>query len=99
MVLANQQAKTVAEARVAVMVAIISVRGSLGLTGRFGCLGSWGPAKFFDRTESDAVGFAKGAVDGASFGDTHLGAVDQGGHVGGVGVPVADEAARGGCVV
>ena len=31
-------------------------------------------------------------VDGASFGNTHLGAVDQGGDVGGIGIPVADEA-------
>ena len=56
-------------------------------------VGSRCPAKFLDRTESDAVGLAEGAVDGASFGDTHLGAVDQGRDVGGIGVAVADEAA------
>ena len=42
LVLANQQAKTVAEARLAVMMAIVSVRGSLGLIGRFGRLGFGG---------------------------------------------------------
>ena len=47
LVLANQQAETVAEARLAVVVAIISVRGGFGLItrfGRFGHLGSWGPS-------------------------------------------------------
>jgi len=37
------------------------------------------------------VGLAEGAVDGASFGDAHLGAVDQGRDVGGIGVTVTVE--------
>jgi len=48
------------------------------------------PAKFLDRAEPDAVGLAEGAVNGASFGNAHLGAVDKGRDVGGVGV-VPDE--------
>jgi len=64
------------------------------LIGRFGTLGSGSPAKFLDRTESDAIGLAEGAVYCAGFGDTHLGAVDHGGNVGRVGVSVTDEAAR-----
>jgi hypothetical protein len=93
-VLADQQAEAVAEARLAVVVAVISVRGSLGKLGWARSIGSRGPAEFFDRTKADAVGLAEGAVDGTSLGDAHLGAVDQGGDVGGIGIPVADEAAR-----
>ncbi len=49
-------------------------------------------ADLLDRTEADAVGLAKGAVDGAGLGDAHLGAVDQGGNVGGIRVSIANEA-------
>jgi len=76
LVLANQQAKTVAEARLAVVVGIISVRGGLALIGRSGGVRSRGPAKFLDRTQPNAVGLAEGAVDGAGFGDAHFGTVD-----------------------
>ena len=96
LVLANQQAEAVAEARLAVVVAIVSVRGRVALIRRCRRVGSGGPAEFLDRTEADAVGFAEGAVDGAGFGDAHLGAVDQGRDVGRIGVAVADEAARAG---
>jgi hypothetical protein len=94
MVLADQQAETVAEARLAVLVAVISVRGSFGLIEWSGCRGSRSPAEFLDRTEADAVGLAEGTVDGSRFGDTHLGAVDQRRDVGRIGIAVADEAAR-----
>ena len=60
---------------------------------RSGREGPGRPAEFLDRAEADAVGFAEGAVDGAGFGDAHLGAVDQGGDVGWIGIAVADEAA------
>ena len=39
------------------------------------------PPKFLDRAEADAIGFAEGSVDGASFGDTHLGAADEWGNI------------------
>src|ERR1019366_4422479 len=94
LVLTNQQAEAVAEARLAVVVTIISVRRGLGLIRRSGRVGPGGPAEFLYRTEPDSIGLAEGAVDGTGFGDAHLGAVDQGRDVGGIGVPVADEPAR-----
>ena len=93
--LADQQAEAVAEARLAVLVAVVSVRGRLGSTRSIRTeLDLRRPAEFLDRTEADAVGLAEGAVDGASLGDAHLGAVDQGRDVGRIGITVADEAAR-----
>src|ERR1700722_13314425 len=94
LVLANQEAKSIAETRLADLVAVISVRGSLALSGWCWQGGSRSPAKFLDRAEADAVGLAKGSVDSTSFGDTHLGAVDQGRDVRGIRVTEADEAAR-----
>ena len=48
--------------------------------------------KLLDGAESDAVGFAEGAVDSTGFGHPHLSVVeDQGRDVAGVGVAVADE--------
>jgi hypothetical protein len=81
-------------ARLAVVVTVVSVRGGLSLIGRAGRVGPGGPAGFLYRTEPDSIGLAEGAVDGTGFGDAHLGAVDQGRDVGGIGVPVADEATR-----
>ena len=78
LVLADQQAEAVAEARLAVVVAITSVRGDFGLISQFGCLGSGRPAELLDRTEPDALGLTEGAVDGAGFSDAHLGAMDHG---------------------
>jgi hypothetical protein len=97
-VLADQQAEAVAETRLA-GVATFSVHGGVALIGWPGRVWSGCPAKLFERTESDAVGLAEGAVDGAGFGDAHLGAVDQRRNVGGGGVPVTDEAARTGRLV
>jgi hypothetical protein len=73
-------------------VAIISIRRRLVLTGWARSVGSRSAAEFFDRTEPDAIGLTEGAVDGASFGDAHLGAVDQGRDVGGIGISISDEA-------
>jgi hypothetical protein len=94
LMLTDEQAQAVAEARLGVVVAIIFVRGSLGLNGWAGRIGSRSPAEFLDRTEPDAIGFSEGAVDGASFGDAHLGAVDQGRDVGRISVAVANETSR-----
>lgn len=44
-----------------------------------------------DGAEADPVRFSQGAVDGSRFGDTHLGPVDQRGHIGGICVAVTNE--------
>jgi hypothetical protein len=77
LVLANQQAETVTEARLSVVGTIISVRGGLGLIRRFGNLGSRSPAKLLDGTEADSVGLAEGAVDCAGFGNAEFATADQ----------------------
>ena len=92
--LADQQAETVAEARLTVLVAVVPVRGRRVLIRSVRAGRPRRPTEFLDRAEADAVGLAEGAVDGAGLGDAHLGAVDQGRDVGGIGVAVADEAFR-----
>ena len=53
-----------------------------------------GGRKFFEGTETDAIGLTEGAINGSSFGHTHFGMVkDEGGDIAGVGVAVTDEAA------
>ena len=49
-------------------------------------------ADFLDRADADAVGLAQGPVDRPGLGHPHLGAVDQGRHIGRIGIAVADEA-------
>ena len=44
-----------------------------------------------DRADAYAVGLTQGAVDRPGLDRTHLGAVDQGGDIGWIGVAVADE--------
>jgi len=94
LVLADQQAETVAEAMLSVMVTVISGRDGIVLFGSDQLCRARGPAKFFDRTEANAVGLAESAVDGTGFSDAHFGAADQGGDVGRIGIAIADEAAR-----
>ena len=77
LILANQQAKTIAQARLAVALAIISVRGRPALISPLRFTRSRSPTKFLDRTESDTVGFAQSAVDGPGFRHAHLGTVNQ----------------------
>ena len=49
--------------------------------------------KFFQRAEGNAIGLPQGAIDGAGFGHTHLGVVeDEGRHITGMGIAIADEA-------
>jgi hypothetical protein len=55
--------------------------------------------EFFDRTQTDAVGLAKGAVDGSCLGDAHLGTTDEGRDVRGISISISDEAARAGAFV
>jgi hypothetical protein len=89
----------VAEARLTVLVAVVPVRGRRVLMRSVRAGRAWRATEFFNRAEANAVGLAEGAVDGAGFGDAHLGAVDQGGDVGGISVAVADEAARAGTLI
>jgi len=63
-------------------------------------LGGAGPrSKLFHGAHSDAVSFAKGAIDGTCLGDPHFSPADQSRHIGRVSVAVTDESfARGGLV-
>jgi len=92
LVLADQQAETVAEARLDVVVAIASVRGGSWTARRSRCASSGSPAELLDRTKADAIRLAEGAVDGSSFGDAHLGSVNQRMRRWRIGVSVANEA-------
>jgi hypothetical protein len=58
-------------------------------------LGRQGPGrKLFERTEGNAVGLAKGAIDGAGFGHAHFSIVEnQRRDIAGMGVAKAHEAA------
>ena len=51
-----------------------------------------GRTDLFDRADTDAVCFAQSAVDGASLGDAHLGAMDEEGDIGRIGVAIANKA-------
>ncbi len=44
-----------------------------------------------NRAQPDAIGLAEGTVDGPGLSHTHLGTADQIGHVGGIGISIADE--------
>src|ERR1039458_2696561 len=48
-----------------------------------------------ERADADSVGLAEGSVDCSAFRNPHLGPTDEGGDVGGVGIPIADEALTG----
>jgi hypothetical protein len=78
------------------VVTIVFVRRGLLLFSWFRGFRSRNPAELLDRTEPDAIGLAERTIDGAGFGDAHLGAVDHGRDVGRIGIAVTDEAARAG---
>ncbi len=44
-----------------------------------------------NRAQPDAIGLAEGSIDRPGLSDAHLGAADQIGHVGGIGISIADE--------
>jgi hypothetical protein len=44
-----------------------------------------------DRAEADPVRFSQGTTDGSRFGDSHLRSVHQTGHIGVIGVSLADK--------
>ena len=49
--------------------------------------------KFFKGTEGDAIGLPQSSIDGAGFGHTHFGVVeDEGRDVAGVGIAITNEA-------
>jgi hypothetical protein len=94
LVLADEQAETVAKTMLSVVVTVISGRDRIVLFGSDGICRARGPTELLDRTEADAIGLAEGAVDGTSFGHAHLSATDQGRNVRGIGIAIANEAAR-----
>src|ERR1700722_630221 len=91
LVLADQQAELVAEARLTVLVTVVSARGRRILMRSVRAGRTRRPTEFLDGAEADAVCLAEGAVDSPGFGDAHLGAVDQGRDVRGIGIAIANE--------
>src|SRR5258707_10285981 len=80
-VLANQEAQLIAEPRLPVAGTI----GGMGTVRRRRTRGRFGQTRkgtqFLNRTEADAIGFAEGAIDSASFGDPQFGPSHQSGNV------------------
>ena len=93
LVLADQLAEAVADLGAAV-VSVLAIdrlrRELLRLPRRRNRFGK--RADLLDRADADAVGLAQGPVDRPGLGHPHLGAMDQGRHIGGIGIAVADEA-------
>jgi hypothetical protein len=88
-VLADQKAETITEPRLTIVRAVRRVspfrfRGKGG-----GLRRTRQPSELFDRAEADAIGFPQCAVNGTSFGDTHLGTTDEWRDVRRIGIPVA----------
>jgi hypothetical protein len=94
LVLADQQAETIAKARLTVGMAVASVRGRSGLIRSIGPWRVRRPPKLLYRAKPNAISFTEGPIDCASLSDAHLGAVDYGRDIGGISVTVADEALR-----
>ena len=92
LVLADQLAEAVADFGTAV-VSVFPIdrpgRELLRLPG--GRSGFGKRADLLDRANADAVGLAQGPIDRPSLGHPHLGAVDQGRHIGGIRIAVADK--------
>jgi hypothetical protein len=89
--LANQQVKPVAQARLTVAgIVLVPVRAVLGGgkcdrsgEGRLGMT-----ANLIDRAEANAIRLAERAVDGSGFGDTHLGAAHKCRDIGWIGIAI-----------
>jgi hypothetical protein len=75
--LTDEQAELVAEARLTVVVTVVPVRGRHVVIRSVSTRGPRGPAEFFDRAEANAIGLAEGAIDSAGFGYAHLTAADK----------------------
>jgi hypothetical protein len=89
--LTDQQAQTITQARLTVVMAIGSHRRRFTMIGSNRARGSRSP-EFFDRAEADTIGLAESTVDGARLSDSHFGTVNQGRDIGRVGVPISNEA-------
>jgi hypothetical protein len=99
LVFADQQAEAVTEARLAVLVAVVPVRGRRVLIRSVSARRSRRPPEFLDRAEADAVGFAESTVDGAGLSHTHLGAANKWRDIRGVSIAIANEAPRSGGLI
>src|SRR5580692_3834451 len=89
--LANQLTETIADRAATVAIPVRRLRCSFRFAGRLGLAVE--RAGRLDRADSDSVGFAQSPVDRASFGDTHLRAVDEERNVGRIGVAEARKSA------
>jgi hypothetical protein len=49
----------------------------------------------FDRADADSIGFAQSAIDGARFGNSHLGATHEWRNVGWIGVTITNKSSAG----
>jgi hypothetical protein len=90
--LTNQQAESVAEPRWAIGGLIIAkIAGAICIgkivVGRSGC-----PTKLFDRTQSNAIRFAKGAINSTSLSNPHFGAPKKWGNVGRISIAITHKA-------
>jgi len=89
-VLADQDAQPVSQPWLPVIRAVAGTLPRGVMVARRVRIGRQGP-QLLDRTKTNAVGLAQGAVDGARYGDAHLRAVDQGRDIGWVSVPKPHE--------
>ena len=87
--LADELAEAVADLGAAVIAVHGLGRNLLRLPGGWGRFGE--RPDLLDRTDADAVSLAEGPVDRPGFRHPHLGAVDQGRDIGGIGIPKTDE--------
>ena len=86
-VLANDLAETVADLRAAAITVSIAVH----ILWRDFLARIRNCSNLLDRADADAVGLTQSAIDGTRLGYAHLGAADQRGNVGWIGVAVADK--------
>ena len=92
LMLANQQAETITEARRGGMaVAVCSASRRIHSVVRIGggrC--SWRPTEFLDRAEADAIGLPESSIDGAGLGHAHFGTTHEDRNIRGIGISITD---------
>ena len=94
LVLTDQQAETIAKARLTIVTAIGAGSGRCRsvLTINVGAGSAGRPTELLDRAEPDPIGFSESTVDGSDlFAMLASASVDRGRYVGWIGVAVADE--------
>jgi hypothetical protein len=89
--LADQEAEAIPQSGLTIVRAIGDVRVFLLATSLRRIWRSGEPSQLFNGAKPDTVRLPQSAVDSSSFGNTHLGSPDQGGNVGGISIPIADE--------